>query len=180
MPEVSLRKCCVKGWLPVIVWAALIFLFSSDLFSGANTAGVIAPWLRRTFPAWSADQIDGVHLLIRKLGHVSEYFIFALLLMRALRLQAAKALDAKQFFLGIAVTALYAISDELHQIFVPSRSASDIDVLIDVCGGLAGSLCFYFWSWRKQLESAADSNVPRAEKNLDNPRVNREDNINRL
>lgn len=152
MPEASRCRRYIKDWLPVILWAALIFLFSTDLFSGANTAGVIAPWLRWIFPVWSTDDFDRVHLGIRKLGHLSEYFILALLLMRALHGQAKKPFDAKRVFLGIALIALYASSDELHQAFVPSRTASVFDVLIDTCGGLFGALSFY---WLK-LRNGAD------------------------
>jgi VanZ family protein len=151
MSEVTdLDRHSVKNWLPVVLWAALIFLFSSESFSSDNTVAVFAPWLHLAFPTWSTDAVELVHHLLRKLGHLSEYFIFALLLMRALRVQVETTLGTRQLFLGIGLTALYAISDELHQAFVPRRSASLGDVLIDVCGGLAGALCCYFWSSRKK------------------------------
>ncbi|MGE5217654.1 MAG: VanZ family protein [Chloroflexota bacterium] len=155
MPDASPRSCRVRAWLPVIIWATVIFLFSSDLFSDTHTAGVIAPWLHWTFPAWSANDIEGVHLLIRKLGHLSEYFIFALLLMRALQLQVKTLLDARHLFLAVALSALYASSDELHQVFVPSRTPAIFDVLIDACGALGGALCFYLYRRRKPPRGAA-------------------------
>jgi VanZ family protein len=147
----GLDRHSVKNWLPVFLWAALIFLFSSESFSSDNTARVLAPWLRWTFPIWSTDTIELVHLLLRKLGHLSEYFILALLLARALRAQVNSVHGTKQLFLVVGLTALYAISDELHQAFVPGRSASIGDVLIDVCGGLAGALYFHFGSPRKKV-----------------------------
>lgn len=163
MPDVtSLDRHYLKNWLPVVLWAALIFLFSSESFSSDHTGGVLAPSLHWIFPMWSADTVELVHLLLRKLGHLSEYFIFALLLTRALRAHENRALGAKQLFVPVGLTALYAISDELHQVFVPGRSASVVDVLIDVCGGLAGTLYFHCCSPRKPdpLKSgAADSGL---------------------
>jgi VanZ family protein len=110
---------------------------------------VIAPWLRWFIPTWSADDIEGLHLLLRKLGHLSEYFVFALLIMRVLHAQAEKALGVSHLFLATVLVVFHAISDELHQAFVPSRSSSAVDILIDVCGRLAGAWCFYFWQRRK-------------------------------
>jgi VanZ family protein len=147
----GLDRHSVKNWLPVFLWAALIFLFSSETFSNDNTAVVIAPWVHWAFPLWSTDTVELVHLLLRKLGHLGEYFVFALLLARALRAHVNGVLGMRQLFLVVGLTALYATSDELHQAFVPGRSASAGDVLIDICGGLAGALYFHFGSPRKKI-----------------------------
>ena len=159
-----------KTWLPVIIWAALIFFFSSETFSSDNTARWFAPWLHWAFPTWSNDSIELAHAVIRKLGHVSEYFIFGLLLLRALHPRMNGIPSARRIFVGIGLLAFYAMSDESHQVFVPGRTPSPIDVLIDVCGGTAGILCFLFWTSRKR----------RKQKILDNPRLKLEDNKNRL
>lgn len=151
MPEAtSSNRYYLQNWLPIFLWAALIFLFSSESFSSDNTARALGPWLYWAFPGWSTETIELVNYLLRKLGHLSEYFVFALLILRALRAHTNGPLSKRQITLGIGITALYAISDELHQVFVPSRSATLNDVLIDVCGGLAGALCFRFWNSRKR------------------------------
>lgn len=131
----------LKIWLPPIGWAALIFVFSSEAFSGANTSGILEPLLRHLFPVLSASEIELIHVFIRKLGHFGEYFVLSILVMQALR-QETQDLSPRQLALGLALTALYAVSDELHQALVPSRSASIIDVLIDAFGGTCGTLWF--------------------------------------
>jgi len=133
----------VKNRLPAFTWAALIFVFSTDAFSAGNTAGILELTLRYFFPALSDDNIRLIHSLIRKLGHFSEYFVLAVLVMHALRKETGERLYPRRLALGVALTALYAVSDEFHQAFVPSRAASIADVLLDIFGGICGSLWFY-------------------------------------
>jgi VanZ family protein len=128
----------VTNWLPVIVWAAVIFLFSTDLFSDDNTGIVFDSFLNTLFPWLSEEILDAVHFLVRKLGHFGAFFILAVLIMRALRHHS----NENRVGLALALTALYAVSDELHQFLVPSRTASAADVLIDLIGGVCGT----FWS----------------------------------
>lgn len=130
-----------KAWLPVILWAAVIFVFSSNLFSGANTGGFFAPLMRYFFPGISPQSLELAHFGVRKLGHLTEYFILAVFLMRALERDGHPRPGRRRLIIGFGLTALYAISDEFHQSFVPSRSASVGDVLIDMCGGIAGLSC---------------------------------------
>jgi VanZ family protein len=154
MSEVTnLDRRRFKNWFPVIAWAAVIFLFSTETFSSDNTASWFAPWLHWTFPTWSNDSIELAHTVIRKLGHVSEYFIFALLLLRALHAEMNVIPGARRIFVGIGLLTFYAMSDESHQVFVPGRTPTPTDVLIDICGGLAGILCFLFWTSRKAAKT---------------------------
>ncbi|HEX9264664.1 MAG TPA: VanZ family protein [Candidatus Binatia bacterium] len=138
-------KRFIQNWIPFLVWASLIFAFSTDAFSSDNTAGILEPILRNVFPQLAARDIGRIHSLIRKFGHFSEYFLFARLLMRALRSEIGASRTLRQHALTILMTILYATSDELHQAFVPSRTASALDVLIDSIGGICGILSSY---WR--------------------------------
>ena len=95
-------------WLPVVAWAALIFLLSS--FSA---------------PDVGAGEVDYV---VRKVAHVTEYAVLGALLVRATR----RGIPA--FLLGVA----YAASDEVHQHFVPGRHATPVDVAIDAVGVALG------------------------------------------
>lgn len=130
----------IKNWWPVAAWMSLIFLFSTELFSGANTSSFLRPLLSSLFPAMTADQIDTVHLTMRKLGHWSEYFMLAVLIARALNAKPQRQSQLRRTAGAIAIATLYAVSDEWHQSFVPSRSASIVDVLIDSCGAITGAL----------------------------------------
>ena len=126
----------LRVWLPVIAWAALISIFSSALFSGEHTGGVILPLLHALFPAARPEHLLAIHMGIRKAAHITEYLILALLLVRALRSEGMRggALAATAVLIGVA----YAALDETHQSFVPSRTASPGDVAVDAVGILAG------------------------------------------
>jgi VanZ family protein len=98
----------LRLWLPVVAWAALIFAFSSVPDLGTGLGG------------WD--------LLLRKLAHAAEYAVLGALLQRAL------SRPGLAFALGLA----YAISDELHQSFVPGRAGSPLDVALDATGVAVG------------------------------------------
>jgi VanZ family protein len=72
-------------------------------------------------------------VLLKKLGHATEFTVLFLLFGRALR-QTQPSGQALNW--AMVVTAAYAISDEWHQSFVPGRKANLYDILIDVSGVL--------------------------------------------
>jgi VanZ family protein len=132
----------VASWLPALLWASVIFFFSTDLFSSDNTSFIVGSLLSALVPGLSTQDVEFFHAVVRKLGHFTEYFIFTVLLVRALRNDNGGEIKSRHLLISIAIASLYAISDEFHQSFVRSRSASAVDVLIDMCGGIAG----IFWS----------------------------------
>lgn len=142
----------VSSWVPVIAWMLLIFVGSSDVLSAEHTSRFIVPFLRWLDPHISYATIAAVHLVIRKLGHVTEYAILAALLWRALRgtfVTSSLAIVAAGAFF---ITAAFAASDEFHQSFVLSRTASAHDVLIDCIGVTCAILvCTAFAARRERL-----------------------------
>lgn len=132
-----------KDWGPVVLWAGLIFLFSTDLFSSSNTSRFFAPLLSAIFSRITAAQFDTINFIIRKLAHWSEYFIFSLLLVRALRGRFKSPVELRRAIWIVAVIFLYASSDEIHQAFVPSRTPSLADVTLDSFAGICGILWTY-------------------------------------
>ncbi|MSP36895.1 MAG: VanZ family protein [Deltaproteobacteria bacterium] len=139
----------MKSWGPVAGWMAVIFFFSGDNFYGANTASWLEPLLAALFPALSAAQFAAIHLTLRKLGHWSEYFILASLLLRAVRREFPKRSPIVRGLWCIVIATIYAASDEWHQAFVPSRSASLADVMIDSFGAICGAI---FSRWTGELK----------------------------
>jgi VanZ family protein len=111
-------------WIPVVRWTLVIFLLSMQAFSCAQTAFLL--------PVHSA-------FLLRKLAHWMEYFILAILLVRALRPSGYKRVAKQHMVLSIAIAVFYAFTDEWHQLFVPSRQARISDVAIDTFGAICGS-----------------------------------------
>jgi VanZ family protein len=132
--------------MPAIIWMALIFLGSTDVLSAEHTSRFLVPFLRWLDPQISWAALDAIQIVIRKFGHVTEYAILAALLWRALRGATDWAAKISILF-GVVLVgcAVFAASDEFHQSFVPSRTPSIHDVMIDVCGALIGLLiCWMF------------------------------------
>jgi VanZ family protein len=126
----------IKYWLPVILWMGVIFWMSTETFSAQNTSLIIEPVLHFLMPGVSGQNIDIIHGLIRKFGHVTEYFILGLLLLRAFRAGSPKLWSWRWAFFAITVVLFYAVIDEFHQSFVSTRTASIVDIGIDIAGGI--------------------------------------------
>ncbi|HWY41265.1 MAG TPA: VanZ family protein [Chthoniobacterales bacterium] len=133
----------VKYWIPAIAWMALIFIGSTDILSAEHTSRFLVPILRWLDPQISWATLNAIQTIIRKLGHVTEYAILAVLMWRALRGGTVwKSKTSILFAIAWIACAVFAASDEFHQSFVPSRTASFHDVMIDLCGALIGlSIC---------------------------------------
>jgi len=136
----------LKYWLPLLIWLCVIFVGSTDLMSAEQTSRFLVPFLRWLKPDISTEALAQVHFFVRKLGHISEYAILAILLWRALR--SGTNLRIKMSLLFVAVwlaCGIFAAGDEFHQSFVPSRTASLLDVMIDLSGAFIGlAICFGF------------------------------------
>ena len=113
-PASRLDKRSLAAWLPAVAWAGLIFAFSDQ----ANL---------RFVPD------EGLDFVVRKLGHMAVFGVLALLLWRALAMTTALR---RPWAWALALTVLYAITDEFHQSFVAGRNASMRDVGIDAVGAL--------------------------------------------
>lgn len=111
-----------KRWAPVVLWAGFIFSLSAQ------------PDLASPFPSL-ADTI------LRKAAHVGEYAVLGFLIARAVRPSVAVR-TTPVLLLTVVLCVLYAISDEVHQVFVPGRVGSLRDVSIDGIGSVLGAVGF--------------------------------------
>ena len=103
----------LKYWLPFIIWALVIFLFSNS------------PTIKTSdFYFWD--------FILKKTAHFSEYGIFSTLLYRALINSNVNKKSA--MFVSVAISLIYAITDEIHQSYIPGRTPAVRDVLIDLTG----------------------------------------------
>ena len=97
-------------------------------------------------PAEQLVKLKTVEHIVRKIAHFSEYAILGMLALNLVRLAAKSGgtaqLSPKHVALAWALATAYAVTDEVHQIFVPGRSCMFTDVLIDSAGVLAGALVF--------------------------------------
>jgi VanZ family protein len=140
----------LKYWLPVLVWMGLIFSASSDSRSYEHSSRFIEPLLRWLFPRLPETYVHGIHELLRKCAHLTEYAVLALLLRRAVSQPAPRWWNWRQARLTLLLVMFYAATDEFHQQFVPTRTSLVSDVFIDTAGGALGLFTLWlFGRWRK-------------------------------
>jgi VanZ family protein len=121
--------------------------------SSENTSLFIVPLLNFLFARLSPHDVDLIHGLIRKAGHVTEYFILGLLLFRAFRGDSPQAWCVRWTIYALIGTVLYAMSDEYHQAFVATRTACLIDVGFDSAGGVLSQIVVGLWNLRQLYRS---------------------------
>ena len=125
----------MKWWWPAIAWAIVISLFSTGTFTSENTGRFIIPALHWMFPHAAMATLGLVHHYIRKTGHLTEYFILSLLLLRGIR-GDRKGVRVEWALAAVGIVLCYAALDEFHQSFVPGRTPAISDVMLDTCGGI--------------------------------------------
>jgi VanZ family protein len=127
-------------WGLTALWMIVIFVLSAQTGSGQHSAWVLSTFLALLGlpipPDWL---MDGLHTGVRKLAHVLEYAILALLMAWSLLPRAGYLYRAWLF------TVAYAVSDELHQLFVPNRAGTLTDVVVDALG----ATCALLWLARR-------------------------------
>jgi VanZ family protein len=154
----ALSLTLLSAWWPALLWAAFIFVMSTDSFSSAHTSRFFEPLLRWLFPPLTAGQFEIIHHIIRKSAHFVEYFIFFLLLYRGVRITggARAGWHWSWALWAWLIAAGYSALDEVHQIFVPSRGPSAWDSLLDSTGALI-ALLVVFCLYRRIVRSRPDS-----------------------
>jgi VanZ family protein len=126
--SLSVKK--LAYWLPALIWMSLIFFFSSQ-------------------PTVQASTIDVRDFFIKKLAHVVEYFILAILIDYSLR-HTTHFSRTKRLIFTLLFVVVYASSDEFHQSFTPGREPHIRDVIIDILGGSIG---FFSYRYLKTVKS---------------------------
>jgi VanZ family protein len=142
LPRKSFVPDWLRAWWPAVLWACLIFTFSTDAFSADNTGSILYPILHALIPHLTTAQFHTIHHIIRKSAHFAEYFIFYLVLFRGIRFPQ---LGWRWTWAWSAwfIAAAYSALDEVHQSFVASRTASPWDSLLDSTGALLALAFLY-------------------------------------
>jgi VanZ family protein len=137
------RHQVLKAWIAAILWLIVIALESSSLASAANTSRILYPLLHFLF-GLNPLRFEFWHLYIRKGGHVFGYGLLSILLFRAWRETLPTLGNPKWTFrwanIAVLGTALVASLDEWHQSYIPSRTGSVHDVILDTCAGISAQL----------------------------------------
>lgn len=138
-------------WLPLILWLGLIFYFSS--LPGMAKKAEPDFWL----------------YFVRKGAHVAEYAVLASLFLRSFRFYFSKIDQRKILALAFLFSLAYALSDEVHQLFVPGREGKFLDVGFDSIGIILG---IFFYQAKNLSRSAVK---PKYRKRKSRKNKNRPD-----
>lgn len=128
----------IISWAAVILWMALIFYFSQQQATASNELStgiteVIIQTVEKIAPDMGVD-LRSFNPIVRKNAHFLIYLVLGALVINALRRSGEHGY--RGMVLSVLICALYAISDEVHQIFVDGRGPQVKDVLIDSAGAI--------------------------------------------
>jgi VanZ family protein len=145
------------SWLPVAVWALLIYGSSTSAFGGSETSRVIVPLLHFLLPRAAPQTLELLHEFARKSVHFVDYFILGALLFRALRGAHNQGWALRWALLAVLLAGGYACTDEYHQSFEAGRGPSAMDALLDTTGATAAQIVI--WSFLRKWQPARPERV---------------------
>lgn len=137
-------------WTLSVAIMVLIYFFSAQeaTVSASTSSGVIEKLLSIFYTdfknATESEKlliIDGLQHFVRKLAHFSIYASLGASLFSAVYTYEIKT--ATKFLISLPISLLYAISDEIHQTYIPGRSGMIEDVILDFCGSMFGALIVF-------------------------------------
>ncbi len=114
-----------------------MFMLSTSMGSNDVSQHMLSTLLRQWFPAITPQIIEHMNAIARKLAHLTEYAILAVLLYRALH-QGYQRKMTQAFRFTVAFSIMFATLDEFHQSFAANRTPSVWDVMIDAAGATIG------------------------------------------
>jgi VanZ family protein len=130
------------SWIPVILLMILIFYFSQQPVTISNdlSMGITEPIIQIIETATPIENVseDMINHIVRKNAHFFLYFFLGIFVLIGLKKSGVRGTRSVMHALFLSV--IFAISDEVHQLFVAGRGASIKDVLIDSMGATIGIL----------------------------------------
>jgi VanZ family protein len=134
-------------WLTTLAWAAEIFYLSTQRFAGSLSQSLLARVLVSLHVSVSPDALEKLDSLLRKLAHLTEYALFSLFLYQCFSGPREFHWSPRLAHWSVGVAAVYSLTDEFHQAFVPGRNASLLDCGLDASGAVIAMLLVY-GTWR--------------------------------
>ncbi|MGD0940545.1 MAG: VanZ family protein [Terracidiphilus sp.] len=138
-------KFWLNAWLPVAFGIGVIMLESTAWFGSDHTSHPLRWLWEAIFGLVSAAHWETIHHLIRKFGHFFGYGFIGLAWLRAWWMTLPQSRFFTDTFLGLLGTAMVASCDELHQSYLPNRTGTPWDVLLDCFGALTLQLAVYVY-----------------------------------
>jgi VanZ family protein len=138
----------LKAWIALILWLIVISIESTAYLSSEHTSRILYPLFHFLF---GVDYVgfQPWNFYLRKSGHVFGYGLLSILLFRAWRETLPAPSGARWRFRWAAIavlgTALVASLDEWHQSYIPTRTGTVRDVILDTCAGIGAQLAVLLW-----------------------------------
>lgn len=123
------------SWIAVVAMAGVIFWMSANTGESINSGLGIISAVKGAL-ATGAQQLFGHEVDVSPVGHFTEYLVFGALLFNALRFHVG---PRAALIAALAIGSLYGVTDEFHQLFVPSRSCDPADWAVDTVASLCGA-----------------------------------------
>jgi VanZ family protein len=146
------RHSVLKAWIAAILWLIVIAIESTDLASANNTSRFLYPLLHYLF-GMDLEHFKPLHFFLRKSGHVFGYGLLSILFFRAWRETLPALGDPKWTWrwanISVLGTALVASLDEWHQTFIPTRTGTVHDVVLDACAAIGAQVLVLLWVKRR-------------------------------
>ena len=118
------------------LWLVLVLVLGSTYFAAQETGRFVLPCLKFVMPGTPSAQLQAIHMVLRKLAHVAEYAVLALLWLKALHHVAGRTRRTAAW-MAFSICLACAFVDEAHQSTLPSRQGTARDFLIDAFGATA-------------------------------------------
>jgi VanZ family protein len=149
----------IKKWIAAILWIGVICIESTDLMSSKNTGSFIYSLLAPFWPTIDPIKFGEFHAVLRKVGHFVGYGILSFLLFRAWRATIKRGVQWTILWSAVSfsMTAVVASLDEWHQTFLPSRTGTYKDVLLDSAAALCVQVLLFLLFFRRAAAASARS-----------------------
>ena len=150
-------------WATTIAWTLTIYELSTATYGVSLTGWLLSEFLRITGIQVSQESFHAIHFFLRKLAHLTEYCIYALLLYGSFGAGKDFRWSWRRALICIFIASGYSLTDELHQWFVPGRGGSIRDSALDAGGAMlamAGLYVFSLVSGTRTNSSAASVAKP--------------------
>ena len=152
----------ILGFVPLVILFAVVFWFSSnDSTRSSEQSGMVVEFIKDRFFSSAQEMenpedyrifMDILTKAVRKGAHFSIYALMGAAAVGGLWFLKRKGL---RYLSALGICCVYAITDEIHQSFVPGRSCEVRDVIIDTCGSALGGAVCIFIVWVLLLRKTA-------------------------
>lgn len=152
-----INKSKIIPWIPAIIWMSVIFYMSAQPAAESNSLSTgITNQIIETLGRFISIDVETstsnilvsqLNHYVRKSAHFIIYFILGILVTFAL---VKNGFRHKELCVSFLFCVLFAISDEVHQLFVPGRGGMLKDVMLDSLGSLMGIVFYYLCLLQKQ------------------------------